>query len=59
VAPVFTANGIAILEQGALPAGARVITQAPSAAVEGLSLAPVPDIAAMALLAAAASGDDL
>ncbi|MEO0429086.1 MAG: HlyD family efflux transporter periplasmic adaptor subunit [Pseudomonadota bacterium] len=59
VAPVFTADGIAVLEQGALPAGARVITQAPSAAVEGLSLAPVPDIAAMALLAAAASGDDL
>jgi multidrug efflux pump subunit AcrA (membrane-fusion protein) len=60
VAPVFVADDIVVLAPGALPAGARVITSNLSPAIEGLLLAPEPDLAAEAHLAAAAAmGDDL
>lgn len=60
VAPVFVADDIAVLAPEALPAGARVITSSLSPAIEGLLLAPEPDLSAEAhLAAAAATGDDL
>ncbi|MEM6973226.1 MAG: HlyD family efflux transporter periplasmic adaptor subunit [Pseudomonadota bacterium] len=59
VEPVFTVDGIAVLAEGALPPDARVITRAPHAAIEGLALAPEPDMAALARLAAAAVGEAL
>ncbi len=63
-APVFTAGGLAVLAPGALPAEARIVTSRLSPAIEGLRLAPAPDLAAEARLSAAAAaapaaGDEL
>lgn len=54
--PVFAADGVAALAPGALPKGVRIITSEPSPAIEGLLLAPQPDLAAEARLQAASSG---
>lgn len=56
---VYTLDDIAVLAPDALPADARIITSNPSPAIEGLLLAPRPDVRREAQLAAAAVGGTL
>ena len=56
--PVFTADDVVVLRHGALPEGARVVTSEPSPAIEGLLLAPQPDLTIEALLQALSEGDE-
>ncbi|MEM8792658.1 MAG: HlyD family efflux transporter periplasmic adaptor subunit [Pseudomonadota bacterium] len=54
VTRIFTFDTVAVLAPGALPTNARVITSEPSPAIEGLLLAPRPDVIAEARLSASA-----
>ena len=49
---LYTQDDISMIAPDALPPGARVVTSAPSPAIEGLLLSPAPDVLTEARLAA-------